>query len=260
MKLTKHILEAIQRGINLAIDDFNDVDIEVQKTGQIKHSLSTQELIKYSYFIDLGLPSGTLWAKYNVGVNPNMLNKASYWYGGYYAWGEIEDKQNYNWETYKYANGDYYKFTKYCNDVFYCDSDNGVKPDNLTVLQDIDDVAAQTDKLPLSVKMPTVEQLGELMEYTTNKNVENYQGISGLNGRIFTSKANNNEIFIPAAGYRAGSSYSYSGRGSNCFLWSSSLSSSGQKYAVALGFYSSACYLDTYARHFGFSVRSVLIK
>ena len=78
MKLTKHILEAIQRGINLAIDDFDDeITIETQKTGQIKHSLNTRELIRDKYFVDLGLPSGTLWGKYNVGVNPNRLNKAS---------------------------------------------------------------------------------------------------------------------------------------------------------------------------------------
>ena len=37
MKITKQILEAIQRGINLAIDDFDDIqDVETQKVGEIK--------------------------------------------------------------------------------------------------------------------------------------------------------------------------------------------------------------------------------
>ena len=45
-------------------------------------------------FIDLGLPSGTLWCKYNVGVtNPNRLNTAKDWYGNYYAWGEVYPKR-----------------------------------------------------------------------------------------------------------------------------------------------------------------------
>jgi len=100
------------------------------------------------------LPSETLWGKYNVGVNPHKLNKAQDWYGGYYAWGEIEEKQNYNWDTYKYANGDYTKLTKYCNKDYCNDT---YKPDNLITLQDEDDVATQTNKLPWTVKMPTTE-------------------------------------------------------------------------------------------------------
>jgi len=101
------------------------------------------------------LPSGTLWAKYNVGVNPNRLNKASDWYGGYYAWGEIEEKQDYNWFTYKYSNNYFDKLTKYCNNIRYCN--NGNKPDNLITLQDEDDIAVQTNKLHWTVKMPTKE-------------------------------------------------------------------------------------------------------
>ena len=257
MKSTKHILEAIQRGINLAIDDFDDdMDIEVQKTGQIKHSSNTRELIRDKYFVDLALPSETLWGKYNVGVNPHKLNKAQDWYGGYYAWGEIEEKQNYNWDTYKYANDDYDKLIKYCNDADY--NDNGIKADNLVTLQDEDDVAVQTNNLSWNIKMPTKEQFNELKKYTTSKWVENYQRINGLNGRIFTSDVNGNEIFIPAAGYRAGSSvYDV---GFHCSLWSRSLYSTTLSDAYYLHFYSTECYLNANYRCYGFSVRPVLIK
>lgn len=47
-------------------------------------------------FVDLGLPSGTMWATSNVGaINPEE-------FGNYYAWGETEPKDAYIWETYKY--------------------------------------------------------------------------------------------------------------------------------------------------------------
>jgi len=59
------------------------------------------------------------------------------------------------------------------------------------------------------------------LKYTTSEWIENYRGISGLNGRIFTSKQNENEIFIPAAGWRSGTAvYDV---GLICDIWSSSL-------------------------------------
>ena len=48
-------------------------------------------------WVDLGLPSGILWAKYNVGATSPEE------YGGYYAWGETEEKSIYIWENYKYG-------------------------------------------------------------------------------------------------------------------------------------------------------------
>ena len=42
--------------------------------------------------VDLGLPSRTLWCKYNLGVDPTQLTKSEDWYGQYYAWGELEEK------------------------------------------------------------------------------------------------------------------------------------------------------------------------
>ena len=256
MKLTKHILEAIQRGINLAIDDFDDMDIDAQKVGQIKHSMNTRELIKYSHFADLGLPSGTLWAKYNVGVNPHMLNSAQDWYGNYYAWGETEEKHNYNWKTYKYANNDCDELTKYCNDADFCN--DTYKPDNLITLQDEDDVATQTNKLHWTVKMPTKEQFDELLKYTTNEYVTDYQRINGLNGQVFTSMQNGNEIFIPAAGFRANSTvYNV---GLTCNLWSRSLFQNRPYCSYFLSGYSLNCALRIDSRYLGFSIRSVLTK
>ena len=90
-------------------------------------------------YVDLGLPSGTLWATCNVGAT------APEEYGDYFAWGETtgynSGKTTFNWSTYKYCNGDYDKLTKYCNK-----SSSGTV-DNKTTLDPEDDVAhVQTER------------------------------------------------------------------------------------------------------------------
>ena len=64
-------------------------------------------------WVDLGLPSGTLWATCNVGADSPEE------YGDYFAWGETVPKSNYNLETYKWYNSASDKLTKYCTDDKY---------------------------------------------------------------------------------------------------------------------------------------------
>lgn len=47
-------------------------------------------------YVDLGLPSGTLWATYNVGAT------SPYEKGDYFAWGEVEPREDFSWENYKF--------------------------------------------------------------------------------------------------------------------------------------------------------------
>ena len=47
-------------------------------------------------YVDLGLPSGTLWATYNVGAT------SPYEKGQYFAWGEVEPREDFSWESYKF--------------------------------------------------------------------------------------------------------------------------------------------------------------
>ena len=164
-------------------------------------------------FVDFGLPSGTLWSTKNIGATNG--DTAESWYGNYYAWGELEPKEQYIWPNYKYANGGYNKLTKYCNDSGF---GNDGFTDKLTQLVPEDDVATVTNS---AWRMPTKEDFEELIAGTTNSWVTDYKGISGLNGRVFTSKVNSNTLFIPAAGYRDGSDIG--DVGSSCYLWSSSL-------------------------------------
>lgn len=137
-------------------------------------------------FIDFGLPSGLLWAQYNLGVDPTDLDSPEDWYGDYYAWGELETKTYYDWtdpndatQNYKYANGADNKLTKYCNKSEY---GNEGYTDELTQLVPEDDVAAVINS---AWRMPTQADFAELLAGTTNSWVKNYNNIEGLHGRLF---------------------------------------------------------------------------
>ena len=114
------ILEAVNRGINLALDDFDDEEqVQNVKSRQVQNRDYTKEYLDLmNDVVDLGLPSRTLWCKYNLGVVPNQLFKDRDWYGDYYAWGElVPNKTNedgeicFDWDNYKFYN----KLTKQCN-------------------------------------------------------------------------------------------------------------------------------------------------
>ena len=152
--------------------------------------------------VDLGL--SVKWATFNVGATKPEE------YGGYYAWGETEEKENYDWSTYKWCNGSYDTMTKYC-------TDSGIGTvDNKTVLDPEDDVAHV--KWGGDWRMPTKEEQDELRNncswtWTTQNGVKGYN-VTGPNG---------NSIFLPAAGYRYGTDVNY--RGDSGDYWSGSLSS-----------------------------------
>jgi uncharacterized protein (TIGR02145 family) len=158
-------------------------------------------------YVDLGLPSGLLWATCNVGAdNPED-------YGDYFAWGETQPKDYYDWSTYQYCNGGdgWNTLTKYCNDGEY--GYNGFA-DYLTTLLPEDDAA--TANWGEDWRMPTKEEWEELYNNTTVA----WTTQNGVYGRLFTA-SNGNSLFLPAAGYRYNSSLSNAG--SNGRYWSSSL-------------------------------------
>lgn len=155
-------------------------------------------------WVDLGLPSGLLWADRNVGAdNPET-------YGNYYAWGETAPKEVYDWATYAYSN-DEGQLTKYCNK-----SDYGLNgfTDNLTTLEASDDAA--TVNIGGGARTPTKDEWQELLDNTTST----WTTRNEVYGRLLTS-SNGKSIFLPAAGYRDGSSF-YSAGGYGRY-WSSTL-------------------------------------
>ena len=112
-KFNKQIAEAVNRGIQLALDDYQDDELN-GSLSHISDVINSEDVIKNKLnlmknFVDLDLPSGTLWAKCNIGANSEIE------YGNYYAWGEVEaNKEKYDWSTYKFAwNGSSHNLTKY---------------------------------------------------------------------------------------------------------------------------------------------------
>ena len=177
---------------------------------------------RHPHPIDLGLPSGTKWACCNIGAfEPEER-------GGYYAWGETEEKNNYDWATYLYGN--------YWNDV-----------ENIgeSIAGRSYDVAHE--KWGGSWKMPTVDQIRELIENCSlscqsNEQLLDINRLTGPNGGF---------IFIPSAGYRY---YGYLDSGGH--YWSSSFYPDDESYAYSMTF-DRKWFLDASGRYNGFTVRAV---
>ncbi len=201
-------------------------------------------------YVDLGLPSGTLWAKTNVGADSPED------YDDYFAWGEIAPKDTYNEYDYLWYEaiefgGDYlYKITKYSTD-----SDHGYNGfvDNKTELDAGDDAA--TANWGPGWCMPSNNQFQELIDNCTSQ----WTTVNGVNGRMFTSNINGATLFFPAIGYCwGGGQYNVGTRG---IYGSRTLRVESPNFAYHLSFDSGSVYCDgnNFARYYGLSVRAVRV-
>ena len=190
-------------------------------------------------YVDLGLPSGLLWATCNVGADTPEE------YGDYYAWGETTTKSDYSWSTYQHCNGSYNTLTKYCPNANY--GNNGFVDNQITLFPEDD---AATANWGGTWRMPTNAEWEELYNNTT----WTWTTQNGVNGRLFTA-ANGNSLFLPAAGYRNYGSLNYAGGGG--YYWSSSLSAGSPYDAWGLYFNSDNARMYSYYRDYGRPVRPV---
>lgn len=184
-------------------------------------------------YVDLGLPSGTLWATRNVGAaKPED-------YGGHFAWGETETKENYNWNTYKWCDGNEWAITKY-DPLWYDDPE-----------LELEDDAAFVNCGP-NWRMPSQAQFEELC----NDCSWQWTTVNGVNGNLVTGP-NGNSIFLPAAGYRSSSSVTHEGR--RGYYWSRTVDYAQAKCAYNLSFESGTPYFYPHmlGRRAGYSVRPV---
>lgn len=207
--------------------------------------------------VDLGL--SVKWATCNVGAaTPEE-------YGDYFAWGDSATyyeygdalyaspvwktgkSVGYNWSTYKYCKGSNNMLTKYCSDSSY--GNNGFT-DTLTILLPEDDVAHV--KWGGDWRMPTYSEFEELIDncdwtWTTQN------GVDGC--KVTSRKDSSRSIFLPATGYRGGTSLYYDG--SFGYYWSSSLDTGYPDNVWYLRFTRSRHDTDNYFRFYGLSVRPV---
>ena len=201
---------------------------------QVKENLRTGKCV------DLGLPSGTLWATYNVGASKPED------YGDYFAWGEVRGhksgKSVFSWKTYKWCNGTKEKLTKYNTESKYGLVDNKNE-------LDLEDDAANTN-WGSAWRIPDTEQFAELREecswtWTTYKGVKGYS-VKGKNG---------NSIFLPAAGLF--NEASIKSVGFYGYYWSNSLQSSISTDSQGLIFYANSVSWSVNERYYGRSIRPV---
>ena len=181
----------------------------------------------HPHLIDLGLPSGTMWACCNVGASKPED------YGGYYAWGETTEKSLYGWDTYIHCDGSY----STCHDI---------GKDIAGTQYD-----AATANWGTPWVMPSKEQMDELVNNCTYV----WTTENGVNGYRFTG-SNGASIFFPAAGGRNPKGL-YS-EGSNGEYWSSTFSESNTANAWYLD--NNRWYVRTFngnSRTYGLSVRPV---
>lgn len=178
-------------------------------------------------WVDLGLPSGTLWATCNVGANsPDEA-------GSYFSWGETSPKAEYTWDTFSES-----ILTKY--------KDEGGK----TELDPEDDAA--TANWGSKWQMPSKEQCEELLneEFTS---IEKQKG----KGCLITSKANGKSIFLPSVGYM---NENYVGNGGgHGYYWSRTKSSRTTAYSLEIDLISSWTGVYTEGFFYGQCVRPVRV-
>lgn len=201
-------------------DDDDSTGTATTPTTPSTETPTTPEVKDTREYVDLGLPSGTLWATCNIGAEKPED------YGLYFAWGETKgytgdtsDGRSFDWASYKLCNGSDSKMTKYSRSTYHWDYLSlGTLPDQKTELDAEDDAA--TVNWGSEWQVPSSDQIEEVVNssYTTTKRTTQ----NGVNGLLITSKANGNTIFFPASGYRHDSSLVKLGMACG-FYWSRSL-------------------------------------
>ena len=182
-------------------------------------------------FVNLGLPSGLLWATCNVGASsPEQA-------GLYFAWGETTGY------TAEQVTGGERAF----DDATYKAGSAASISANLTLEQDVAHV-----NLGGNWRMPTKDEYQELIDNCDGVWTDDYNG-TGVKGCIFTSKVNGKSVFFPAAGACGNSSVDYVGTFS--YYWSASRLSSFNAYYLRFDSWTQR--VDDYGRCYGLSVRGV---
>lgn len=201
-------------------------------------------------YVDLGLPSGTIWATKNIGASTITD------YGLFFSWGSTQ-----GYTSSQVGSGEGKKYFGYA-DYELGDGQNGGhmtkynSTDGKTILDATDDIA--TVNMGGEWHMPNREQIQELFNttYVTNSWATNYQG-SGISGKLFTSVADNTKtLFFPATGYAMNGSVSNISNGGS--IWSRTIYGSNLANAYRMNFMPDVGTTNNTGRYLGLMVRGVV--
>ena len=220
LKHKKELFSIIHQG------QTNDTKSNQTVTDSHHQSVTSDENMPYPQAVDLGLPSGTLWASCNVGATKPEEN------GGYFAWGETEEKDFYDWITYKHCDGSE-------------DTCHNLGVDIASTQYDVAYI-----KLGCNWRIPTYLEFKELID---NCRIE-WVSQEGVKGRKFTGP-NGKSIFLPAAGRRLHDGLDHKSRSG--LYWTSMQIPGESNRACDLGFNSNHVSFYNILRCDGQSVRPV---
>ena len=244
LKLTKQGCSPITKTINIKEGETLTINEKLQANSQQpttnsqktsgNNNVASGKINGHEY-VDLGLPSGLLWATCNVGASSPED------YGDYFAWGETSPKAEYRENNYQHwvdADGDGY--WDYGESTINSDISGNAQYD------------AATANWGGSWRMPTQDEMFELVDYCEWE----WTQVNGVDGSKVIGP-NGNCIFLPAACNRNGSSRYNEGNFGH--YWSSTPRDIDNDYnAYDLFFYDGREYVYWYDRRYsGFTVRPI---
>lgn len=214
----------------------NNTNLTIKNESQhVSSENNTKTTVEDSHeYVDLGLPSGLLWATCNVGATKPEET------GDFFAWGETKTKK-----YYKIGNCD-----TLGKERSFLESQNIVSSKGILSPK----YDAATQNMGNNWRMPTKEDFEELLEYCVwIETTQNYE-----NGYMITSKANSRSIFLPMSGYMSQDSITHNHFSG--FYWCSSIEESSACASHSL-------YIDNYnmvvtgdSRSAGYQIRAVKSK
>lgn len=181
-------------------------------------------------YVDLGLPSGTLWATCNVGAEKSSE------YGYFFAWGETQAKYKFNWNNYKYCRGSANSITKY------------YRGDGRTKLLSADDAAKAN--WGAGWRMPTKAEWEELKRWSTSVFETTVDNVKGKQ-----YKCAGRSIFLPYSGCIIGTEFQE--EESNGFYWTNERDASNEELGRYFVLSSSSVQKGYGSRCNGMPVRAV---
>lgn len=185
--------------------------------------------------VDMGLPSGTMWASFNLGADKSEE------FGFFYSWGETEPKTFFEWSNYRYGGSG--GLTKYNTSA-----EKGAI-DNLITLQNEDDAAFVAYSEDWHI--PSLEDFHELQDNCTCSAVT-HNNVSGVE---LTSKVNGNKLFFPIPGNFVGSILW--NLGSEGYYWLSDLDTDNPTHALCFSVNKSVQSIGGFDRSAGIQIRAV---